>query len=105
MDNMKELKVWQCQWCKKLFKTPNRHCCKKNPALKNCFTCKHLKDWYKDDYGLNAPNCVALEDKSWLDWDIESIKSMNYDMKCECWEQGEFSWAVHHGKEEKLLMK
>jgi len=42
---MKQVIRYQCEFCKKEFKTPDRHYCKKNPELKNCFTCKHLKEW------------------------------------------------------------
>ena len=48
---MKEVTRYQCEFCKKDFKTPDRHQCKKDPALKNCFTCKHLKGWLESDNG------------------------------------------------------
>ena len=36
---------YNCDTCGKDFKTPNRHKCKFDPNLKNCFTCKRLKEW------------------------------------------------------------
>ena len=88
---MKKVVRYQCQFCKKEFKTPNKHNCKFNPELKNCFTCKYLKDWiygeYVDDYYRmpNYPDC----EKECGDWDIESIKDCNYNMKCEKWAKKE----------------
>ena len=46
---MKQVIRYQCEFCKKEFKTPDRHYCKKNPKLKNCFTCKHLKGWLESE--------------------------------------------------------
>lgn len=89
---MKQVIRYQCEFCKKEFKTPDRHYCKKNPELKNCFTCKHLDGWAEGRYwGENgydppAPYCKAEPDH---DWDIETIKSCNYNMQCERWEAKE----------------
>jgi len=86
---MKAITVYQCEYCKKLFKTPNRHKCKKNPKLKNCFSCRHLDGWKEGEYwGENgfyppAPNCKAEPDH---DWDIETINRLDYNMQCEYWE-------------------
>jgi hypothetical protein len=90
METMKQLTVWECKWCKKLFRTPNRHYCKFNPGLKNCFTCKHLRGWLKEDPfapwdSYYLPDCAAGDDS----WDIELIKEVNYDMQCPEWEMKE----------------
>ena len=99
---MKEVTRYQCEFCKKDFKTPNRHYCKKNPELKNCFTCKHLKGWLESEESApiyfesethyrrypNYPDCAADMDG----WDIETIKEVNYNMQCEKWEQGKYDW-------------
>jgi hypothetical protein len=94
---MRELTVYECEYCKKLFRTKNRHDCKKDPAKKNCFTCKFLKDWLVSDDGTdvgigfirdpNYPDCVAGYGEG---WDIEAIKSVNYNMQCSGWQQGEY---------------
>lgn len=90
MEEIKFLKMvtrYECPYCKKVFKTPDRHYCKKNPELRNCFTCKHLRDWFKGDYPEpNYPDCAAGEDG----WNIEDIKSCNYNMQCSLWEEGEY---------------
>ena len=81
----------------KEFKTPDRHYCKKNPELKNCFTCKNLKGWLESEESTpiyfesethysrypNYPDCAADVGDG---WDIEIIKSCNYNMQCEKWE-------------------
>jgi hypothetical protein len=84
---MKEVTRYQCEFCNKDFKTPNRHYCKMNPALKNCFTCKHLDGWGESDYSehpIPAPICKVELDH---DWDIEIIKECNYNMQCDKWKQ------------------
>ncbi len=98
---MRKVTRYQCRFCKKDFKTPDRHYCKKNPELKNCFTCKHLKGWDEDFvYGEYTrtpwPDCAAGVDG----WDIESIKNANYNMQCEEWEQGTYDWSKESPDEE-----
>lgn len=97
MAKLKKVVRYQCQFCKKDFKTPDRHRCKFNPELKNCFTCKHLKGWIQSDYneygwgidsGQNYPDCTKGYDDG--SWDIESIKGVNYNMQCSEWEKGEY---------------
>lgn len=91
---------YYCKYCKKDFKTPDRHYCKMNPKLKNCFTCKHLKGWLESEDGVDVgvgilmdPNYPDCEKELGYEWNIESIKDCNYDMKCEGWKQGEYDWT------------
>jgi len=96
---MKEVKRYQCEFCKKEFKTPNRHFCKHNPELKNCFTCKYCRGWSKSEDGVdvgcgtimfpNYPDCEAEV----VDYDIEILKSVNYNLQCTSWEFGEWDWS------------
>lgn len=85
---MKKIEVYECEFCKKLFRTQNRHNCKFNPKLRNCFTCKNFEGWsegeYMENYEYDAPypECSAECD----DWDIDEIKNVNYNMQCEKWE-------------------
>jgi len=37
---MKEIKMYQCQYCQQIFKTKNRHKCKYDPVMKNCYSCE-----------------------------------------------------------------
>ena len=101
MEQMKAVTRYQCKFCKKDFKTPDRHHCKMNPALKNCFTCKYLKGWDSDniydEYTMMPyPDCVADID-AMNDWTLDSIKSIDYDMQCEMWEEGKFDWSKEGG--------
>lgn len=99
---MKQVIRYQCEFCKKEFKTPNRHYCKFNPELKNCFTCKHLKGWhegeeYPGDYYRepNYPDCAKECDG----WNIENIKELSYKMQCLDWEEGKFDWSTYKESE------
>lgn len=102
MGKMKKVTRYQCQFCKKDFKTPNRHHCKFNPELKNCFTCKHLKGWhegeiidvgfgpYNGPYEPPYPDCNIEACVG----DLEEIKAMNYNVQCEWWEEGKYDWSL-----------
>ena len=99
---MKAITVYECEYCKKLFRTSNRHQCKKNPVLKNCFSCKHLKGWQdgeKDDRQYNPPYPACEVEDCNNDWDLELIKECNYDMQCENWEQGQYDYKKEIAKE------
>lgn len=82
---MTELTVYQCEHCKKLFRT-QRHQCKFRPELKNCFTCKKFNcKWEENRCGGYCeppyPDCEYIED-----WNIYEMKKANYNMQCEEWE-------------------
>ena len=72
---MKEITVWECEYCKKLFKTPDKHKCKFNPELKNCFTCKHFIVWEDNFDGYISttphPECDIEASEG---WDIETLQ-------------------------------
>ena len=105
---MKKVTRYQCEFCKKDFKTPDRHYCKMNPELKNCFTCKHLKGWLESEDGVdvgvgilpypNYPDRAADVDG----WDIEEIKGANYNMQCSEWEQGKYDWSQEKADHEDM---
>ena len=100
MEQMKAVTRYQCQFCKKDFKTPDRHYCKFNPELRNCFTCKNLKGWEQGEEGSfewgvckepNYPDCASGK-PNLTGFDIELIKELEYNMQCERWEEGEYDW-------------
>lgn len=107
MEHMKKVTRYQCQFCKKDFKTPNRHHCKFNPELKNCFTCKHCKGWhegkiidvgfgpYNGPYEPPYPDCNV----SMSGWNIEDIKACSYNMQCSGYEEGKFDWSTYKESE------
>lgn len=87
---MKAVTRYQCEHCGKDFKTPNKHQCKKNPELKNCFSCKHWDSWYdgeQDEYYRTprVPVCMA-DDPDPTECDIESMKINFYNLQCSSWE-------------------
>jgi len=85
---MKKVTRYQCEFCGKEFRTPDRHECKKNPTLKNCFSCKLLRGWHEERYDTWIeiyPDC----EKGMDGWTLEDIKSANYNMRCEFWEEEE----------------
>lgn len=105
---MKKVTRYQCQFCQKDFKTPDRHQCKKDPELKNCFTCKHLRGWLESehyeviDVGFGGqkiqyppyPDCAAGEEgPEEGGWDIEQLKSVGYNMSCSKWEEGRYDFT------------
>lgn len=104
---MKKIVVYECEHCKKLFKTPDRHKCKKDPELKNCWTCKHYKGWieaYREDDG-SPEGCIvppSVECDKKQEYDLEEIKSMSYDMQCAFWEKGDY-WKEHDFHEEEVF--
>ena len=58
---MKKVVRYECKWCGHLFRTPNRHKCRFDPAWHNCLSCAHCgkfetvteEDWSKPF------NCVS----------------------------------------------
>lgn len=38
VNNMKYVVRYECKWCGKLFKTPNRHNCRFDPRHHNCLS-------------------------------------------------------------------
>jgi len=90
-EKMKELTVYQCEHCKKLFRTPNRHNCKFNPKFKNCHSCKFCRGFTDEDYigGVDVgvgtmptnmlyPTCM----KDCGDYSALEITRMGYKLNC-----------------------
>lgn len=80
---MIQVTMYQCEYCKKYFKTPDKHRCKYDPKFKNCFSCKHNKgfdsDYINSEYTKEVfPIC----DKGW-EWGMGEIITMKYDLQCE----------------------
>lgn len=85
---LKEVKRYNCEFCKKDFKTPDKHKCKFDPKLKNCFTCKHFVEWETnfggDDYSFGLEwdlNCVKE-----LEYTLADVKQDGYNLQCKEWE-------------------
>ena len=86
---MKQVIRYQCNFCKKEFRTPDRHKCKFRPELRNCFTCKNFNGWNIDGewggvFEEPYPDCEYGED-----WNLKGIKNIGYNMRCQFWEDKE----------------
>jgi hypothetical protein len=62
---MKPITMYECPYCKKLFKTPDKHRCRRNPELKNCYSCKHWKHQFvidtREEYSCEATEACSVE--------------------------------------------
>ena len=92
---MIEVIRYQCEYCKKEFKTSNRHYCKKNPKHKNCYSCKYFSgEWevekgefnYTEDFYYPICN-HADRDVLTETWDYRNIQNNKWVMDCESWEK------------------
>lgn len=104
---MKQLTVWQCEHCKQLFRTPNRHDCKKDPEKKNCFSCKWLDGWTRPENAPYTPyhecdqptpickNPDVCRSVCMEEWDLEEIKRIKYNMQCKGYCKGEYYKDVY----------
>ncbi len=83
-----EVKMYRCSFCNKEYRTPNRHKCKKDSLLKNCFTCKHLNGWYEDSIDcLYSETFVECNKEN--QYSLTDLKQCNYNLKCDDWEEVE----------------
>ncbi len=88
---MKEVTRYQCQYCKKDFKTSNRHSCKRDPAKRNCYTCQNNKGWEEDEGIYPGCDYAIAEGISAL----YLYEKLNYDLQCEHYKQLEEGYYVH----------
>lgn len=77
---MKEVTRYECPYCEQLFKTPNKHKCKKHPDNKNCYGCKHFRCFKMDDIA-----------KEYVDVGIGTIEQRNHYAHVECAIDGQYS--------------
>lgn len=76
-DSIKQITLYQCEYCLKLFKTRTRHHCKFDDDLKNCFSCSHC-------HGIETIREVNEEDVlPFYDLD-ESADPFSRRIICEC---------------------
>lgn len=86
---MKEITAYECEYCKQLYRTPHRHECKKNPAKKNCFSCKHSKSYgFYYEHELKDAYCDCDINGQMEDYALSDVKLMNYKMDCDDYEHG-----------------
>ena len=81
---MQEVTRYECPFCKKLFKTPNRHRCKHDPINKNCLSCGYFDNFenFEGQFGEYGrceippyvlPICAVWESANLCDYFEEEI--------------------------------
>ena len=82
---MKEVIMYECEFCKKRFRSKNLHKCKFDPNMKNCFSCgsfTKFEEHFLDDTAYFSAKCVypvcdvmdtSLQDMSKKKWKLDCI--------------------------------
>lgn len=81
-----EVKRYNCSFCHKDFKTPNKHKCKFDPVLKNCFTCENFEEWelnFDTGYGGDEWDVICAKGNEYT---LADVKQDGYNLQCEEWE-------------------
>lgn len=90
VDDFTEVKMYQCKWCKKLFKTNTRHSCKWNPSKQNCLTCKHCIGFEKyQDYDETCYGTIRIDSSYFvcdLGYDGDGDRNYIRDLARDHWE-------------------
>lgn len=88
---MKRVTMYECEYCHKLFKTSNKHYCRYNPNLRNCFSCKNNQGFEKEEHsdGCHSWFDLYVNCKVECDYEFQEIKSNNYNLQCDKWEPKE----------------
>jgi hypothetical protein len=90
---MKQVIRYQCEYCKKEFKTPDRHICRKKPELKNCYTCEHWlrqfvisTSWNGDEYREScSPEEACQIDGCYAQEAFEIMREKGWQLDCPDW--------------------
>ena len=100
---MKRLIRYQCEYCKKLFATPDRHNCKYNPLHKNCYTCANNKGFFKeedsDGFSRIYRYCVECD---FSDYDAQDLSREKYNIQCEYYTDSGVKWFENEHAKEKF---
>ncbi len=88
---MKPVTMYECPFCQKLFRTPNRHNCRRDPAKTNCYSCEHWgHEFYLEFHRYDcdpdikgAPELACLKHET---SDVESahafMREMGWRLNC-----------------------
>ena len=88
MRDLKPITMYQCHHCKKLFKTPDRHVCRRDPDYTNCYTCEHWGHQFYMDYSeYNGPSCSHEEackkhETSWVEEAHHIMRESGWYLEC-----------------------
>lgn len=80
---MKKVIRFECEFCEKLFKTPDRHKCKYDPKFKNCYSCGHNEGWdeNRDDEDYRHSGSIDVICKHG-EHDAQELSNIKYDLQC-----------------------
>lgn len=84
-NDFKKIKMYQCKWCRKIFKTDSRHKCMYNPKNRNCFSCMHCTgfDSFEGQYGdygrceLSPYQCFECDLEETIDTDYPDFHQLH----------------------------
>lgn len=94
---MKLITMYECPHCKKIFRTPDRHNCRRDPAKTNCYTCKHWGhefyfDKSYDDSGnmtCDPKDACMKHETSYVDCAFEEMHGNGWYLNCPDYEPKE----------------
>lgn len=87
MKDLKPITMYECQHCKKLFKTPNKHNCRRDPDKTNCYSCEHWgHEFYFEKSSGNmtcdASDACAKHKTSYVDSAHGSMRESGWYLDC-----------------------
>lgn len=96
-NQMIPVQMYECQHCKKLFKAPDKHCCRRDPDKTNCYSCEHWGHqfyWDKsyDDGGnmtCEPEDACEKHETSYVDSAHEIMRESGWRLNCPEYKQKE----------------
>lgn len=87
---MKPVTMYECPHCKKLFKTPDKHNCRRDPDKTNCYSCEHWgHQFYYDkshndsgDMTCNPEEACVMHETSYVDGAFEIMRETGWHLNC-----------------------
>lgn len=84
-----EIKMYQCNYCGKVFFTNRRHKCKYNPFCKNCFSCKHcvsIEVCNLENENALGDTCEKVIDcENGIYVKVQDLSRKRWNLNCESW--------------------
>ena len=92
MQDLKPIQMYECQHCKKLFKTPDKHNCRRDPDKTNCYSCEHWggqfsfdkSHWGDDeyDYTCGAEEACKKHETSLVEEAFGIMRENGWHLNC-----------------------
>ncbi len=99
---MKSVTRYECQHCKKLFHTPDKHNCRRDPDKTNCYSCEHWKGQFSFDSSWDHNGCditcepkeaCAKHETSYVDDAFELMRERGWYLNCPVYKRKEATHA------------